>query len=140
MSIDSQNSAETSQILGIDFGRAKVGLAMASEETKMAFAFKILENNKDLIQNLGKIIQENEVKKAVIGIPKYEKGGTIENEARELGNNLNEKFGVEIYYHEEMFTTKMAQANLIEKGMKNVGKIDDKEAARIILQDWLDRN
>ena len=35
--------------------------------------------------------------------------------------------------------TKMAQQNLIERGMKNVSKYDDEEAARIILQEWLDR-
>lgn len=137
--MSSQNSAEISQILGIDFGRAKIGLAMASQETKMAFAFKILENNKDLIQNLGKIIDENEVKKVVIGIPKYGKGETIENEARKLGERLEKELGIEVFFQEEMFTTKMAQANLIEKGMKGVGKLDDSEAARIILQDWLDR-
>jgi len=38
-----------------------------------------------------------------------------------------------------MFSTKMAQANLLEKGMKNVGKFDDQESAKIILQSWLDK-
>jgi putative holliday junction resolvase len=140
MSIDSQNSAEISHILGIDFGRAKVGLAMADSETKMAFGIKILENNQNLILELGKIIDENRVNRVVIGVPEYENGKTVENEARKLGEELREKFKVVVVYSSEMFTTKMAQANLIEKGIKGVNKLDDQEAARIILQDWLDND
>jgi len=44
-----------------------------------------------------------------------------------------------VEYQNEMFTTKMAQANLIERGEKGVSQHDDEEAARIILQEWLDR-
>jgi RNase H-fold protein (predicted Holliday junction resolvase) len=39
-----------------------------------------------------------------------------------------------------MFTTKMAQANLIERGTKQVSKHDDEEEARIILEQWLGQN
>jgi RNase H-fold protein (predicted Holliday junction resolvase) len=38
-----------------------------------------------------------------------------------------------------MFTTREAQRNLIEKGVKGIKKYDDQEAARIILQNWLER-
>jgi RNase H-fold protein (predicted Holliday junction resolvase) len=46
---------------------------------------------------------------------------------------------MKIEYQEEMFTTKQAQRNLIEKGVKGIKKFDDQEAARIILQGWLDK-
>lgn len=46
---------------------------------------------------------------------------------------------VSIAYQDEMFTTKMAQQNLIERGVKHVSKHYDEEAARIILQEWLDK-
>jgi len=36
-----------------------------------------------------------------------------------------------------MFTTKIAETNLAEKGIKKIKKYDDQEAARIILQEWL---
>ena len=137
--VENEGEMVRGAVLGIDFGRAKVGLAMADAETKMAFALKILDNDKNLIQKLGKIIDENEVDKIVIGTPKYGKGKTIEDEARSFGKMMEKEFGVEVFFEEEMFTTKMAQANLIEKGMKGVGKLDDSEAARIILQGWLDK-
>ena len=50
------------------------------------------------------------------------------------------KFPIRIEYQNEMFTTKMAQANLIERGVKHVSLHDDEEAARIILQEWLDKD
>jgi len=37
-----------------------------------------------------------------------------------------------------MFSTKMAHFNLKKQGKKEIKKYDDKEAARIILQEWLD--
>jgi putative Holliday junction resolvase len=140
MSTLSKNSAEISQILGVDFGRAKVGLALADSETKMAFAYKILKNGKRLADDLEEIIRKENVGKAVIGIPSYKNGETIENEAKQLGEFLQNSLKIEVFYQNEMFTSKMAQANLKEAGLKNVSRSDDQESARIILQEWLDNN
>ena len=64
----------------------------------------------------------------------------VEYEGEKLGKLLQAFLPeIAIAYQDEMFTTKMAQHNLIERGMKNVSKHDDEEAARIILQEWLDR-
>jgi putative holliday junction resolvase len=136
----SEKSSRISKILGIDFGKSKVGLALADSETKMAFAYDTLENNKKLIENLKSIIEKEDVSKVTIGIPNYKNGETIENEARKLGEELEKSNEVQVFYADEMFTTKMARANLIERGMKEISKSDDKEAARIILQEWLDNN
>ncbi len=140
MSIDSQNSAEVSQILGIDFGKAKVGLALADNETKMAFAYKTVENNKELVQKLAEIISKENVKRIIIGIPSYINKGSVEYEGEKLGKLLEEILKIPVKYQNEMFTTKMAQANLIEKGAKDIKRFDDEESAKIILQEWLDNN
>ena len=42
-------------------------------------------------------------------------------------------------YQNEMFTTKIAHERLIEKGVRNIKAHDDEEAARVILEEWLDR-
>lgn len=139
MSIYRPNSAETSHILGIDFGKAKVGLALADAETKMAFGYDTIKNDKNLLHNLGGIIAKEGVTIVVIGVPGYVVKHDEEYDQKALGKLLEINTGVEVYYAEEMFTTKMAQDNLKEKGAKGVGKGDDKEAARIILQSWLDK-
>jgi putative Holliday junction resolvase len=139
MSISRQKSAKTSHILGIDFGQAKVGLAMSDTETKIAFAYATLKNSRGLLCELEKIIEKENIIKVIIGIPGYLAVKKEESDQRSLGKLMEINTGVPVAYFEEMFTTKMAQANLKEKGAKNVSKIDDEEAARIILQEWLDK-
>jgi putative holliday junction resolvase len=131
---------EAGKYLGIDFGKAKIGLAIADGETKIAFALKTLDNNKDFLSELVKIIQENEINKLVIGIPAYVNKEEIEYESERLGKLIKKIIDIKIEYQNEMFTTKMAQDNLIEKGAKNIKSQDDQEAARIILQSWLDKS
>ena len=142
MSIDSQNSAKISHYLGIDYGKTNVGLAMADNETRMAFTFSTLKNDKNFESNLSKIIEKENVSKVVIGIPEYhkEEKSCVSEGAGKIGEFLESNFGIQVFYLNEMFTTKMAQNNLIEKGMKGVSKFDDQESARIILQEWLDNN
>lgn len=123
----------------MDFGTAKVGLALADTETKIAYAHKTLKNDKDLLQKILEIIVRENVLKIIIGIPLYINRKEIICAGERLGKIISKVAGVEVEYQNEMFTTKMAQANLIEKGAKGVKKYDDQEAARIILQSWLDK-
>jgi len=140
MSISKQKSAKTSHVLGIDFGQAKVGLALADTETKIAFAYATIKNSKNLLADLEKIIEKENIIMIVIGVPGYLAVAKEKSDQKSLGKLLEINTGVPIAYFEEMFTTRMAQANLKEKGAKHVSKIDDKEAARIILQEYLDKN
>lgn len=138
MSIYPQNSAKISHILGIDFGKSKIGLALADQETKIAFGYDTIKNDRNFLAKLEEIIQKEGVEEVVIGIPSYVIRTKEEYDQKALGKLLEANTGVKVYFDEEMFTSKMAQANLRESGKKNVEKIDDKEAARIILQSWLD--
>lgn len=141
-----------SNYLGIDWGSADVGVALAHAETGVALAYATIRNDKDLLRKLSEIIALEEVGTVVIGIPvrnalRSGAGGPshidreeVEYEGERLGKTLKELLPeVRIEYQNEMFTTRMAQANLIERGMKQVSRHDDEEAARIILQEWLDR-
>jgi putative holliday junction resolvase len=128
-------------ILGIDFGKAKIGLAIADSETRMAFGYGTLKNDKNLLQKLEEIIEKEGIEKVIIGIlsdptarPKRNADGP-----QSLGNSVSKLAGIEVEYQEEMFSTLEAQRNLKEKGMKKIQRFDDQEAARIILQSWLDR-
>jgi len=138
------------KFLGIDFGQAKIGLALADTETKIAFGYDTIKKDKNFLTQLEAIIQKESVETVVIGRAGYVYDQNVETPRRgvstmpvgkailQLAENLK-KLGMAVEYQEEMFTTKMAQANLREKGEKKVGKKDDKEAARIILQSWLDK-
>jgi len=130
---------EINTYLGIDYGRSKIGLAIADEETRMAFAFDVLKNDKEFWKNLKEICQSENVKKIIIGKTFHEMDQESAEEKKEFGNKVSKETGIEVEFQEEMFTTKMAQKNLIEAEVKNISKNDDSESAKIILQSWLDK-
>lgn len=122
------------KFLGIDYGASKVGLAIGDSETRMAFGYGTLNNDKNFLQKLAEIIERENISKVVIGATNLETGFP----SGRLGNRISKLTGVEVEYQDEMFTTQQAQRNLIEKGVKGIKKYDDQEAARLILQGWLD--
>lgn len=135
------NEPKISHILGIDYGKAKVGLAIADNETRLAFGYGTIENNKELFKKLAEIIEKEDVIKVIVGVPSYINTEEVEYPSEDFAYMLKNLVpDIEIEFTNEMFTTKMAQDNLKEKGMRGVQKGDDEEAARIILQSWLDQN
>lgn len=142
MSIPVKNKPKISRILAIDYGQAKIGLALGDTETKIALAYKTLPNKGDFFTELSQVIVEEEVKEVILGLPGhrgYSKGNAQEKEIKKLGQKLEEKLQVTIKYQEEMFTTRMAQSRLKEAGKKNLKSKDDPEAARIILESYWEK-
>lgn len=151
MSIRKSKKPNISHILGIDYGKSKVGLAIGDSETRIAFQYGTLENNKNLLQKLAEIVEKENISKVIIGITNLETRFPSAVEIKplrlnadglleKLGSFLKNKLKVDVEYQDEMFTTREAQRNLIEKGVKGIKKYDDQEAARIILQSWLDKH
>jgi putative Holliday junction resolvase len=144
MSIQASKTANTSHYLGVDFGKAKIGLAVADSETKMAFGYGILKNDKKLIDNLKNIIEKKGIGKIIVGIssgptarPQRDADGP-RVETQDFASLLA-KLNIPVEFQNEMFSTLEAERNLIEKGAKKIKRFDDQEAARIILQSWLDK-
>lgn len=125
--------------LGIDWGSQDVGVALAHAETGVAIPFMTERNDDGLIDRLAALIQAENVGTVVIGIPSHVNRERVEYPGEKLGRQLIVKTGVVIAYQDEMFTTKLAQQALISRGEKGVGKKDDAEAARIILQQWMEK-
>lgn len=130
MSIASSKKPITSHYLGVDFGKAKIGLAVADSETRIAFSYGVLKNDKKLLQKLQEIVEKNNISKIIIGMTGVE---------TRHGVSLLEKLNIPIEFQNEMFSTLEAERNLKERGAKKIKRFDDQEAARIILQSWLDK-
>jgi len=136
-----QKEVEIKRYLGIDYGQRKVGLAISDSETRLAFAHSILERGKNFFPRLLEIIRRENVHIVVIGIPSYINDGEVEYAGEVLGNNIKREIPeIEIVYQNEMFSTKIAEHNLRERGVKKIARFDDQEAARIILQSWLEQS
>jgi putative transcription antitermination factor YqgF len=128
----------THYFLGLDWGKAKIGVALADEETRLAFGHAVLKNDARLFEVLKTLVKEYAVEKVVVGMPQHVSQVVAQEEIRAFGKKLEEDLEVQVFYFQEMFTTKMAQAHQLERGKMKDVDTDDKEAARIILQEWLD--
>ena len=115
------------------------GFQWRTERRRMAFAYGTLENDKNLLQKLAEIIERENVSEVIIGVASRVNKESVIYPGERLGNFLKEKFDIEVHYQNEMFSTKQAYRNLIEKGIKKIKRYDDQEAARIILQSWIDK-
>ena len=127
--------------LGIDWGATDVGVAFADPEPRIALGLTTLHNDATLPARVAEIVERERVGTIVIGTPSHIDRKEMEDKSETFGNALRKHIPaqVRIVYENEMFTTKMAQFNLRERGMKHVSKHDDVEAARIILQAWLEK-
>lgn len=124
--------------LCLDYGKSKIGLAIADSETKIAFAYGTIDA-KNFLASLGGIVKKENIDSIVIGELKNAGESNNSFEAQEIGEKIGKELGIEVSYQEEMFSTKMAENNLKEAGVKGIKRLDNQEAARIILQSWLDR-
>ncbi|MBW6440552.1 Holliday junction resolvase RuvX [Patescibacteria group bacterium] len=131
------------KILAIDYGDRKIGLAISDIDQKLASRFLTLEN-KSIISSAEKIkeiISENNVTEIVIGIPI---GSKTKSEQEQKTNifidTLSQDLDISITTMNEVYTSKMAEENLLNAGVKreDFREVIDQEAARIILQDYLD--
>lgn len=139
---------ERKNFLGLDWGAAKIGVALAHEEMRLALSYGVFKNDEHLLENIGATLEKEEIGTVVIGVPtrnamRSESGGRQsaprqgEHEGEKLGKRIAERFGVTVAYQDEMFTSKMAQQVLIAQGYAHVSTHDDAEAARILLQSFL---
>ena len=134
------------RIMGLDVGDKTIGVALSDPLGWTAQGLKTVRRTgikKDL-QELGEIIEEYDVKKIVVGLPKN-MNGTIGPQCKkvlEFNEKLSKRFNdIEIIQWDERLTTVAAERTLIEAdvGRKKRKEVIDKIAAVHILQGYLDR-
>lgn len=121
--------------LGLDYGESKIGVAFAPGGI-LAVGMKILSNDRIFFDLLAEIIRENEVSCVVVGLPVSMDGSHSYRTQKTLEfiQKLKECFPViSVEALDERLSTAEAKRNLAK------GQADDAEAARIILQSFLDR-
>lgn len=128
---------EEKNFLALDWGRAKVGVALAHAETRIAVPYGIWPVDENLWSILEEILHIEEIGTVILGDPEHPEADFAEEliEVREKLATL----GVAVVMQNEMFTSKMAQANRLEAAKKAIQAYDDAEAARIMLTDWLEK-
>ena len=126
--------------MGIDYGRARVGIALSDESGRIAMPVAALNGRRDLKKSLGDIVSGRGVARIVIGYPLDREGrsGPMGDEVREFSERVSEWFGVECVLWDERYTSFQAATAARKSGghVKKGG--NDMAAATLILQSYLD--
>ena len=136
------------QIMAIDFGLKRLGVAIANTLTNNAEPIKTLhiEDVKTIPRELEQLIKEWQPHKLVMGMP-YNTDGTeakIAKQIRAFASLLSQESKIPIDYIDESFSSHEASRRLKQlrqsgERSKRVIKGDlDKISAAILLQRWLD--
>ena len=124
------------KILGIDYGRRKIGLAMA--ESALAEPYKVVrvQSLDEAVSRVGQIVQVERVERVVVGLSE----GTMAEESREFGEKLQARSGIPVSFQDETLSTQDAQRKALEAGVnrKKRRALDDAYSAALILQNYLD--
>ena len=133
--------------LGLDLGTRTLGISISDTTKTIATALKTIKfNDSDydsLIPELKNIIEEYEISKIVLGLPKNMNNTMGERCATtiEFQNKLINEFDIEVILQDERLTTVEATNYMLEADIsrKKRKKKIDSLAANIILQTYLDR-
>lgn len=119
------------KILGIDYGRKKIGLAIADGSLSEPLRVIRYSDTRILSEKLKKIIKENKIEKIVVGISEGEMG--------EESKRFAEKIGAETF--DETLSTHNAQelSKEAKVGRKKRKELEDAYAAAVMLQSYLDK-
>ena len=130
-------------ILGIDFGRARIGLAISDELRLLAHPLETIPADKNSVKKITDLVRDRKIDKIVIGVPRHMSGelGESANEALEFAAKLRTQIPCAVETWDERLTTVAAERALREAGKRtrNTRHLVDQVAAQMILQAYLDR-
>jgi putative holliday junction resolvase len=130
-------------ILGIDFGRARIGLAISDELRLLAHPLETIPARKDALERISEIVRERKIDKIIVGVPRHLSGefGESASEALAFTTKLRARLKCTVEVWDERLTTVAAERALREAGKKTrkTRHIVDQVAAQMILQSYLDR-
>ncbi len=132
------------RILAIDYGAARIGLALSDESETLASplsTYASVSMRKD-IDHIAALAKEKNAGRIVLGLPVNMDGseGERAQKTRSFGTVLARVSGLEVVYKDERLTTVSAERTLIECNVRREKRkqVIDTLSAQIILQSYLD--
>jgi putative Holliday junction resolvase len=130
-------------ILGVDFGKARIGLAISDELRLLAHPLETIAAASNAVKWIARTVRERNIDIVVVGIPKKMSGeiGKSASEVFAFVEKLRATLPCEVLSWDERLTTVAAQRVLREAGKKTraTRRVIDQVAAQMILQSYLDR-
>jgi putative holliday junction resolvase len=160
------NSKKTGKILALDYGRSRIGVAIADKETGLARPLATLEriNRNEDMRRLRELARDERVTQIIVGLPLRLDGtrGEMAEEAAKFGERVRKQIGVPVEMVDERLTSWEAERLLEEQGgrvLKRAGRVSSRKnadgargkearsdglsvdavAATLLLKDYLER-
>jgi putative Holliday junction resolvase len=132
------------RVLGIDFGRERIGVAVSDPLNIIARGVTVVRNTPRAAEEIRKLAEEFDVGEIVVGLPLELSGrrGTAAAEAERFMDLLKTATGREIVPWDERYSTHGAHRSMRMMGARKSRRQSkssiDEMAAAIILQGYLD--
>lgn len=138
----SKSPSKESSIIAVDYGTTNSGIAVSVEGVVSPLVVINSKNFEHFQRELESLILKYNAKKLIFGLPLSADGKENKQSlvVRQVVNNLKKKVKTPIFYVNEYGSTASYLSNGIVSTLSRKTKINqnDKEAAAIILRDYLD--
>ena len=129
---------EYMRYLAIDYGKRRTGLAICDPMEIIVSPLAVIEGGKGLLEKIVEIVESEEVKEIVIGLPLNMDGteGGQAKQSRELGNGLAKRLDMPIHFQDERLSSYKAGEKLKTFGLgykKRKERLDALAAAEILM-------
>lgn len=132
--------ARSQSLVALDVGERRIGVAIADTSVRIALPYDTIEVDGEEVRHVAEIVVRESAQRIVVGYPRNQQGEATAQSA------YVEQFAAQlsdighVVYQDESLTSVIAEQRLQSRG-KPYSKGDiDKEAAAIILQDYLEQH
>ena len=134
--------------IALDYGERRIGVALSDPTRTIASPLVTLQRRagkRPPWPEIARLIEENEVDEAVVGLPLDLAGDESDwtAEVRRFGDDLARRTGLPVHWIDERMTSVMAERSVRGMGLKKSQREQkeriDSAAAALILEGWLAR-
>lgn len=129
----------SASIAALDVGERRIGVAMADTVARIAHPFATLDHDKEVVEELARLLHEQNVRVLVIGLPRGLAGQQTAQATytKEFVQKLRAKVALPIHWQDEAVTSKQAENELRKRGKPYTKGDIDALAATYVLEDFL---
>jgi len=144
MAYTSKNEAGQRTIIGFDFGKKYIGVAVGQELTGSASPLGSVKANDGIPHwdNLASYLKEWQPDFIVVGLPLNMDGSEqqLTLDAKKFGQRIEGRFGLKVEFQDERLTTADAKQQLFARGgYRNLKKDNiDAESAKLIIESYFE--
>jgi putative Holliday junction resolvase len=134
------------KICALDYGKARIGVALSDASLKIAFPKQLISAKKTLEETADSVWKELQtlgpLKEVIIGLPLFMNGkeSPMSQEVRQFAELLKQKSGLNIIFKDERLTSALGEHYLDQTETKRDKRkaLLDGISASILLQNYLD--